>query len=751
LMMTNFWLPLVIVGISMDKLRSMSFTTITQGSNNKYMKMSLNARNILEQKNKFHSYKILTKLRCSSENADKETISSDESSNVTLVDKEEDKAAAKIKSENVNLFAVDDRKAIKIPPSSDILSTIKDSKVSSSIIRSTDKQAEILRLEAEKEQLQIDALRIQNEKNRLIAVDKALLRILSAEDKSIDVFRKLIVEEKSLVRKEMFFRLAELINISPKAEEKQRLMDLYSVMLDCLKETDATLFEEVKSDISKELLGESNRIKPLTLKDPTNVYDQVLQQWVQQANLSTPLIISTNGSTPLDLLNLLGVNGTSGMGAPTVIRFPSAVPMNMMPMLMRSPELSKQDITLLREAVFTPDILNNSIVDSSSVIITFRGDPCGSIQETYSKALRRIALVPGLADRVRLFVLPEYRLPDAKRTVLEKYSGNKFEPVFTVFPKNAGPSKRDSVELAVAISAVVTSVVACFIYSVDLNSYNPKFFAQAMAGDEAVVASIVPIVGGILLLQAVHDAGHYLMGRLRGLELLFPSVLLPSLQIGLFGSVTRLLAFPKDRKQLFDVAIAGPLCGFIASLLCLFSGLSLTAEATPEMLATFPQVPTGFFQISLLLHEIVDQYLHISSVPISSYATALTPVHPLLAVGIVGMLSNAFNFMPIGKLDGGRVAMSIAGRQSANTISFFTLLSQALTLLTSSSAVSPVSLFWIITVVFLQRGADLPPEDDVTPVATDEDDAKKSPAWILRMLSFAFCVVLTAERSGRSC
>jgi hypothetical protein len=165
----------------------------------------------------------------------------------------------------------------------------------------------------------------------------------------------------------------------------------------------------------------------------------------------------------------------------------------MMPMLMRSPELSKQDISLLREAVFTPDILNNSIVDSSSVIITFRGDPCGSIQDTYLKALRRIALVPGLADRVRLFVLPEYRLPDAKRTLLEKYSGNKFEPVFTIFPKSAAPNKRDSLELGVSVIALVTSVVACFIYSVDLNSYNSKFFAQAMAGDEAVVASILPI------------------------------------------------------------------------------------------------------------------------------------------------------------------------------------------------------------------------------------------------------------------
>lgn len=131
------------------------------------------------------------------------------------------------------------------------------------------------------------------------------------------------------------------------------------------------------------------------------------------------------------------------------------------------------------------------------------------------------------------------------------------------------------------------------------------------------------------------------------------------------------------------------------------------------------------------------------------------------------MLVNAFNFMPIGRLDGGRVAMSIVGRQSATGISFFTLLSQALTLLTAAGASSPLSFFWILTVVFLQRtagtlphphapfvrtcidegvfyGTDIPPEDDVTPIASDADDTEKSGLWAARLLSLAFCVVLTA-------
>jgi hypothetical protein len=97
--------------------------------------------------------------------------------------------------------------------------------------------------------------------------------------------------------------------------------------------------------------------------------------------------------------------------------------------------------------------------------------------------------------------------------------------------------------------------------------------------------------------------------------------------------------------------------------------------------------------------------------------------------------------MPLGRLDGGRVAMAVAGRQSAASITTATLIGQAVSLLSVSS---PLTLYWLLAVVILQRGADLPPEDDVTPVATTEDDANKGPAWFLRIASLVFCVTLTA-------
>lgn len=78
----------------------------------------------------------------------------------------------------------------------------------------------------------------------------------------------------------------------------------------------------------------------------------------------------------------------------------------------------------------------------------------------------------------------------------------------------------------------------------------------------------------------------------------------------------------------------------------------------------------------------------------------ITAVHPLVAVGITGMFANALSFLPIGRLDGGRVAMSIAGRRAASAISTSTLLGLAVSFISNSS---PIPLFWGIFVVLFQR------------------------------------------------
>ncbi|CAN0249781.1 unnamed protein product, partial [Laminaria digitata] len=92
-------------------------------------------------------------------------------------------------------------------------------------------------------------------------------------------------------------------------------------------------------------------------------------------------------------------------------------------------------------------------------------------------------------------------------------------------------------------------------------------------------------------------------------------------------------------------------------------------------------------------------------------------VHPLAIIGITGVIVNALNLMPIGSLDGGRIAMSAFGRKAGGVLGTVTLLLQA-----SCCAVFnnySLQLFWGLLVILFQRGQDLPAKDELTEVGDE--------------------------------
>jgi hypothetical protein len=78
-------------------------------------------------------------------------------------------------------------------------------------------QAELLRLEAEKEQLAIDQQRIEKEKKFLEDIDRFILRLI--DDGNLE---QLIASNKQLIRKELYFRLAELANAATVSDERNK-------------------------------------------------------------------------------------------------------------------------------------------------------------------------------------------------------------------------------------------------------------------------------------------------------------------------------------------------------------------------------------------------------------------------------------------------------------------------------------------------------------------------------------------------
>ena len=106
------------------------------------------------------------------------------------------------------------------------------------------------------------------------------------------------------------------------------------------------------------------------------------------------------------------------------------------------------------------------------------------------------------------------------------------------------------------------------------------------SGDAAPVEAAFPIAIGLGALQLAHELGHLVAARVHGLRTGVP-LPIPSLQIGNFGCITKLLTFPRSRTALFDFALAGPALATALSLVLDLVGLALSIDLPG------PNLPTG--------------------------------------------------------------------------------------------------------------------------------------------------------------
>ncbi len=174
---------------------------------------------------------------------------------------------------------------------------------------------------------------------------------------------------------------------------------------------------------------------------------------------------------------------------------------------------------------------------------------------------------------------------------------------------------------------------------------------------------------GLLTVLGVHEFGHYLVARVHGMSVTLPYFIpLPLPPLGTMGAFIRLKSPVENRKALFDMAIAGPLAGFLAALPIFVLGLLLPIEWL-----RFLQQPRPLLlplpAESRLIQTLIDLLL-----PTAGRLDLFR--NPLTAVGWFGMLVTAINLLPAGQLDGGHIAYSVLGRwaRPASLLTFFVLL-----------------------------------------------------------------------------
>ncbi len=86
-----------------------------------------------------------------------------------------------------------------------------------------------------------------------------------------------------------------------------------------------------------------------------------------------------------------------------------------------------------------------------------------------------------------------------------------------------------------------------------------------------------PFAVSMIAILGAHEFGHYLMGRYHGVHVTLPYFIpMPLSPFGTMGAFINMKEQPKNRRQLLDIGIAGPLAGLVVAAPVLLLGLSLS-------------------------------------------------------------------------------------------------------------------------------------------------------------------------------
>jgi membrane-associated protease RseP (regulator of RpoE activity) len=157
----------------------------------------------------------------------------------------------------------------------------------------------------------------------------------------------------------------------------------------------------------------------------------------------------------------------------------------------------------------------------------------------------------------------------------------------------------------------------------------------------------------VLAILGAHEMGHYLACRYYDVDATLP-FFLPFISLsGTLGAVIKIReAFP-NRRALFDIAVAGPIAGFVVLVPLLFWGMTLSnvLPVPPDM--------KGWSLGEPLLFRLAS---HVVFGPIpEGYSVN---IHPVVFAAWFGMLATAWNLLPFGQLDGGHLTYATLGDRS---------------------------------------------------------------------------------------
>lgn len=270
--------------------------------------------------------------------------------------------------------------------------------------------------------------------------------------------------------------------------------------------------------------------------------------------------------------------------------------------------------------------------------------------------------------------------------------------------------------LGLLLATMLTTLYAAAL----LNGYTTESIRSAVAQSDKLVMlqlyrSARQFAWPLLLILGVHEMGHYIAARLHRVKVTLPFFIpFPFVgSLGTLGAVIFIKSPFHNRKQLFDVGIAGPLAGLLVAIPIFLWGL----EQPPASLIPRQWLPV-FNRVNVPpLLEFIASFTRTEQ-QVAALDRSVFYNHPQALAAWFGVLLTSLNLLPMGQFDGGHIAFAVFGRRVAWPLAIGVAVSCVIVGMSGILGYTnawPIWLLWPIFALFTGLRHP-PPHDDITSV-----------------------------------
>jgi len=209
-------------------------------------------------------------------------------------------------------------------------------------------------------------------------------------------------------------------------------------------------------------------------------------------------------------------------------------------------------------------------------------------------------------------------------------------------------------------------------------------------------------MGAVLGILLPHELGHFLVALRYRIPASLPYFIpVPFIPLGTMGAVIGMRGSQANRRELFDLGVAGPLAGLAVALPVVWIGIRQLDPAAQQGI--------GYGLHNPLIIKLLIDYLRPECQ--DSSVLFVGNLNPLLMAGWVGMFVTGINMLPISQLDGGHVAYALFGRYAH-------MLARTLLIVAILFIVIAEQYHWVLMLVLVTLlGTDHPATaDDTVPL-----------------------------------